>query len=85
MGFDALYIPALFEDLELLRKHDNSTEKFMRAVEAKPKMNFKETMALMDMAQGAFYDPDPSAVPLTFACRSIPTRANSSRSAGPIG
>lgn len=58
MGFDALYIPALLEDLDLLRKHDNSIEKFWKATVAKKKMNFKEQMALMDLAQSAFYDPD---------------------------
>jgi hypothetical protein len=60
MGFDALYIPALFEDLDLLRKHDNSIEKFIRHVESKPKLKEKETMALMDFAQSAFFDPDPA-------------------------
>jgi enterochelin esterase-like enzyme len=60
MGFDALYIPALLEDLDLLRKHENSIEKFWRAMQAKKKMNFKEQMALMDLAQSAFYDPDPT-------------------------
>lgn len=60
MGFDALFIPAFFEDLDLLRKYDYSIEKFVRAVEAKKKMSFKEQMALMDLAQGAFYDPDPT-------------------------
>ena len=39
---------------------------------AKKKMNFKEQMALMDLAQSAFYDPDTDAVPATCACRSIP-------------
>ncbi|MEX0645014.1 MAG: alpha/beta hydrolase-fold protein [Parvularculaceae bacterium] len=58
MGFDALYIPALLEDLDLLRKHDNSIENFWRAMREKPKMTFKEQMALMDLAQSAFYDPD---------------------------
>jgi enterochelin esterase-like enzyme len=60
MGFDALYIPALLEDLDLLRKHDNSIEKFWCAMTAKNKMSFKEQMALMDLAQSAFYDPDTS-------------------------
>ena len=60
MGFDALYIPALLDDLDLLRKHDYSIEKFWKATIAKPKMSFKEQMALMDLAQGAFYDPDTS-------------------------
>ncbi|MES1198864.1 MAG: alpha/beta hydrolase-fold protein [Pseudomonadota bacterium] len=58
MGFDALYIPAFFEDIDQLRRHDNSIEKFWRATIAKRKMNFKETMTLMDLAQGAFFDPD---------------------------
>jgi len=60
MGFDALYIPALLEDLDLLRKHENSIEKFVRHVESQPKLKDKERMALMDFAQGAFYDPDPT-------------------------
>jgi S-formylglutathione hydrolase FrmB len=60
MGFDAIFIPSLFEDLDLLRKYDYSIEKFVRAVEAKPKMNFKEQMCLMDLAMSAFYDPDPT-------------------------
>lgn len=58
MGFDALYIPALLEDLDLLRKHDNSIEKFWKATIAKNKMSRQEQMALMDLAQGGFYDPD---------------------------
>jgi S-formylglutathione hydrolase FrmB len=58
MGFDALYVPAFFEDIDLLRKYDFSPEKFIRAVEAKRKMSGKETMTLMDLAQGAFFDPD---------------------------
>jgi S-formylglutathione hydrolase FrmB len=60
MGFDALYIPALLDDLDLLRKHGNSIETFWKATIAKKKMNSKETMALMDLAQSAFYDPDTS-------------------------
>ncbi len=60
MGFDALYIPALFEDLDVLRKYDYSIEKAWRALTAKKKMSFKESVALMDCAQGAFYDPDPT-------------------------
>ena len=58
MGFDALYIPALLEDLDLLRKHDNSIEKFWKATIAKRKMSRQEQMALMDLAQSAFFDPD---------------------------
>jgi enterochelin esterase-like enzyme len=58
MGFDALYITALLDDLDILRKHGNSIEKFWRAMQKKPKLSFKEQMALMDLAQSAFYDPD---------------------------
>ena len=58
MGFDALYIPALLEDIDLLRTHDYSIEKWVKHVEAKPKMTDKERVALMDFAQSAFYDPD---------------------------
>ncbi len=58
MGFDALYIPALLDDLDLLRKHGNSIERFWRAMQAKPKLTYKEETALMDFAQGAFFDPD---------------------------
>ncbi|MEZ5996660.1 MAG: alpha/beta hydrolase-fold protein [Hyphomonadaceae bacterium] len=60
MGFDALYIPAFLEDLDILRCYDNSIEKMWKAVTAKKKMAFKESVALMDCAQSAFYDPDPS-------------------------
>ena len=60
MGFDALFIPALYDDLELLRKHDYSIEKYVRHVEAQPKVKDKDRMCLMDLAMGAFYDPDPS-------------------------
>jgi S-formylglutathione hydrolase FrmB len=59
MGFDALYIGPLLDDLDLLRKHDNSIEKFWTATLAKKKVSFREQMALMDLAQSAFYDPDP--------------------------
>ena len=68
MGFDALYIPALLEDLDILRKHDFSIEQFFRACEAKAKIGFKEQMTMMDLAQSAFYDPDPKA----FRCMRLP-------------
>ncbi|MGE0597492.1 MAG: alpha/beta hydrolase [Hyphomonadaceae bacterium] len=60
MGFDALFIPALLDDVDLLRKHDYSIEKFVRHVESRPKAGHKERMALMDFAMSAFYDPDPT-------------------------
>jgi len=58
MGFDALYIPALFADLDLLAKHEYSIEKYVNHVEQKPKVGFKDMMCLMDLAQSAFFDPD---------------------------
>lgn len=60
MGFDAIYPGPLLDDLNLLRKHDYSIEKFWRATIAKKKINFRDQMALMDLAQSAFYDPDPT-------------------------
>ena len=68
MGFDALYIPALLEDIMLLRKHENSIEKFVRHVEAQKKVKDNERMALMDFAQSAFFDPDPTQ----FRCMRLP-------------
>lgn len=60
MGFDALFIPSFFDALEALRKHDYSIEKYVRHLEAQPKVKEKDRMVLMDLAMGAFYDPDPT-------------------------
>jgi S-formylglutathione hydrolase FrmB len=60
MGFDALFPASLLDDCDMLRKHDYSIEKFVRAVEARKKMSFRDQMALMDFAMSAFYDPDPT-------------------------
>jgi S-formylglutathione hydrolase FrmB len=59
MAFDALYIPALLDDTYTLAKHDYSIEKFWKTTTAKKKISFKESLTLMDLAQSAFYDPDP--------------------------
>jgi len=58
MGFDALFIPTLYDDVDALRPFDYSIEKWVRHVEAKPKMKDKDRMILMDLAMGTFYDPD---------------------------
>jgi len=58
MGFDVLFLPSLYEDLELLRKHKYSIERYVTHVESQPKMSGKDTICLMDLAMGAFYDPD---------------------------
>jgi S-formylglutathione hydrolase FrmB len=60
MGFDALFLPALYDDLNLLRKHDYSIEHYVRHVESLKKLPGKDRMCLMDLAMGAFYDPDPT-------------------------
>lgn len=58
MGFDALFIPTLYDDVDALRKFDYSIEKWVRHVEAQPKLKDKDRMILMDLGQSAFYDPD---------------------------
>jgi enterochelin esterase-like enzyme len=68
MGFDALYQPTLYDDVDQLRKHDYSIEKWVRHVESQPKLKDKDRMILMDFAQSAFYDPDPTA----FRCMQLP-------------
>jgi hypothetical protein len=68
MGFDALYQPTLYDDVDALRKFDYSIEKWVRHVESQPKLKDKDRMILMDFAQSAFYDPDPSA----FRCMQLP-------------
>jgi S-formylglutathione hydrolase FrmB len=60
MGFDALFIPTLYDDLEALRKHDYSIEKYIKHLESQPKIKDKDRMVLMDLAMSAFYDPDPT-------------------------
>jgi len=60
MGFDVLFIPALYDDLERMRKHDFSIERYVTHLESKPKVDGKDRMALMDLAMSAFYDPDPT-------------------------
>lgn len=60
MGFDALFIPTLFFDADRLRPHKYSIERYVKHVEAKPKLEHDDMMVLMDLAMGAFYDPDPT-------------------------
>ncbi|MGE0044349.1 MAG: alpha/beta hydrolase [Hyphomonadaceae bacterium] len=68
MGFDALFIPTLYDDVDALRPHDYSIEKWVKHVEAQPKLKDKDRMILMDLAMSAFYDPDPTA----FRCMRLP-------------
>lgn len=58
-GFDLLYMPEFPNVLRALAKHDHSIEKWMNAFEGKPKLDGKDTMVLMILAQAASFDPDP--------------------------
>jgi len=60
MGFDVLFIPTLYDACDALRPFDYSAERWIKHVEAKPKMKDKDRMILMDLGQAAFYDPDPT-------------------------
>jgi S-formylglutathione hydrolase FrmB len=58
MGFDTIYLPSLIVDCDILAAHDYSIERYMRHVESKPKIADKDILCIVDLAQGAFYDPD---------------------------
>ena len=83
-GFENLYIPEFPATLRALAKHDNSIEAWLKAFEAKPKLNGKDTMVLMLLAQAASFDPDPNPetflglrLPVTFdTCELIEERWN---------
>jgi enterochelin esterase-like enzyme len=60
-GFEQLYFAEFPNVLRALAKHDNSIEKWMQAFEAKPKLDGKDTMVLMILAQAASFDPAPEA------------------------
>ena len=58
-GFDMLYLPEFPNVLRALAEHGNSIEAWFRAFEAKPKIEAKDTIVLMILAQAASFDPDP--------------------------
>ncbi|GIK47623.1 MAG: esterase [Alphaproteobacteria bacterium] len=60
MGFDVLFLPSFGDDIEALRKHGYSIERYVRHVESQPKIKDKDRMTLMNLAMSAFYDPDPT-------------------------
>lgn len=60
-GFEHLYLPEFPPTLRALAKHDNSIKAWFEAFEAKPKLDGKDTMVLMMLAQAASFDPDPDA------------------------
>lgn len=58
-GFEHLYLAGFPQVLRALAEHDNSIEKWITAFEAKPKLDGKDTITLMFLAQAASFDPDP--------------------------
>ncbi|MCP8884752.1 esterase family protein [Devosia sp. XJ19-1] len=60
-GFENLYLPEFPATLRALAKSDNSIEKWLTGFEAKNKIDGKDTLVLMILAQAASFDPDPSA------------------------
>ena len=81
-GFENLYLPEFPATLRALAKADNSIEKWLTAFEAKPKLDGKDTLVLMILAQAASFDPDPDPeaflglrLPVTLdTCELIPER-----------
>jgi len=58
MGFEAVYPAALLTDCEQLAMHGYSIERYIRHVEAQPKIADKDIICITNVAQSAFYDPD---------------------------
>lgn len=82
-GFELLYGGGGFPDvLRALAKNGNSIEGWVKAFEAKPKLDDKDTMILMFLCQAASFDPDPKEffglrLPVTLdTCDIIPERWN---------
>lgn len=69
-GFDNLYLPEFPNVLRALAKSDNSIQKWFEAFEAKLKLDGKDTLLLMILAQAASFDPDPA--PGTFLGLRLP-------------
>jgi len=59
-GFELLYTPEFPQTLRALARHGNSIEAWFKAYEARPKLDGKDTMVLMILAQAASFDPDPA-------------------------
>ncbi|KQN77167.1 alpha/beta hydrolase-fold protein [Devosia sp. Leaf64] len=69
-GFENLYIPEFPGTLRALAKFGNDIETWLRAFEAKPKIDGKDTLVLMILAQAASFDPDDN--PGTFLGLRLP-------------
>lgn len=73
-GFENLYLPEFPATLRALSRQDNSIEKWLTAFEAKPKIDGKDTLVLMILAQAASFDPDPD--PDTFLGLRLPVTSD---------
>lgn len=69
-GFENLYIPEFPGTLRALAKFGNDIETWLRTFEAKPKIDGKDTLVLMILAQAASFDPDDN--PYTFLGLRLP-------------
>lgn len=69
-GFENLYIPEFPGTLRALAKSGNSIEQWLTAFEGKDKIDGKDTLVLMILAQAASFDPDPD--PETFLGLRLP-------------
>ncbi len=59
-GFENLYLPEFPATLRALAKSGNSIQKWLESFEAKQKVDGKDTLVLMILAQAASFDPDPN-------------------------
>jgi enterochelin esterase-like enzyme len=79
-GFELLYFADFPRVLRALGKHGGSIEKWFAAFESAPKTKDDDIHILMDFAQAASFDPDPSAflgirLPVDpYTCELIPER-----------
>ncbi|MBK9385836.1 MAG: enterochelin esterase [Planctomycetes bacterium] len=61
LGFELLYARDFATTLDVLARHGGSIETFLAKLAREPKLSGGDFHALMVLAMGASYDPDPSA------------------------
>lgn len=69
-GFENLYLPEFPSTLRALAKQGNSIQKWLENFESKSKLDGKDTLVLMILAQAASFDPAPD--PQTFLGLRLP-------------
>ena len=80
MGFELMFAADFAHTLRRIAKHGGTIERFIEAWESAPKVDGSDLHALMILAMGATYDPDPDAflgirLPVTLdTCERIPER-----------